>query len=194
MNGIHETTEQKIRKPEMLLHVCCANCVLYPVNALKESFDISLYFYNPNIYPEDEYEKRLYYVKKVARLYKLPLKIGNYENRLWFDLTDSYKNEPEGSKRCEICYSLRLEKTAGATVEGNFKIFTTTLSVSPHKNSATLNRIGAGISRKYNIPFYAADFKKKDGYRKTIEISKHLSIYRQDYCGCMYSIRKKELR
>ncbi len=182
--------EKLNKKPEMLLHVCCANCALYPVDILKDRFKITLYFYNPNIHPEEEYKKRLKDVKRISEIYGLPLLIDKYGTGYWYELTDAYRDEPEGAKRCEICFSMRLEKTASAASAHSFDIFTTTLSISPHKNSETINKAGKKAAEKQNIPFYIANFKKKDGFKKTTELGRKYSTYRQDYCGCIYSMQK----
>ena len=181
--------EKANKKPEMLLHVCCANCVLHPINTLKDRFNITLYFYNPNIHPEEEYKKRLEDIKRISKIEELPLIIDRYDTECWFGLTDPYKDEPEGSGRCEVCFSMRMEKTAETASAGNFDIIATTLSVSPHKNSESINKTGEEAAKKHDIAFYIANFKKKNGFRKTTEMGKKYAIYRQDYCGCIYSMR-----
>jgi predicted adenine nucleotide alpha hydrolase (AANH) superfamily ATPase len=191
MKDSNQTGQISGKKPKMLLHVCCANCVQHPVTILIDSFDITLYFYNPNIHPEEEYKKRLYDVKRTAEIKILPLVIDSYDTDHWYELTDAHKDEPEGSERCRICFLMRLEKTAETASAGNFDIIATTLSISPHKDSKTINKTGREAAKKYNISFYAADFKKKDGFRKTTELGRRCSIYRQDYCGCIYSMRKQ---
>lgn len=180
----------EIKKQRMLLHVCCANCVLHPLNILKDRFEITLYFYNPNIHPEEEYMKRLKHVKRISEIYKLPLIIDRYDTDRWYELTDKFRDEPEGSERCNICFAIRLEETARKASALDLDIIATTLSVSPHKNSETINKIGYEAAKKSNISFYIANFKKSDGFRKTMELGRQYSIYRQDYCGCEYSIRK----
>ena len=190
MKATRQLDEKLNKKPEMLLHVCCANCALHPVDILKDRFNITLYFYNPNIHPEQEYKKRLNDVERISEFHGLPLLIDKYDPGYWYGLTGAYRDEPEGLKRCEICFTMRLEKTARTVSEQGFDIFTTTLSVSPHKNSKTINRIGNEAAKKQDILFYTADFKKKDGFKKTTELAKKYSTYRQDYCGCIFSMRK----
>jgi predicted adenine nucleotide alpha hydrolase (AANH) superfamily ATPase len=190
MKKLKGRQEEYKKRKKMLLHVCCANCAMYPVDILKKEFHITLFFYNPNIHPEDEYEKRFYYFKKVSDIYKLPSITGKYDIEYWFDITKLHKNEPEGGRRCEICFRMRLEKAAETAMKNNLDIIATTLSVSPHKNAKTINKIGVEISEKHNIQFYPADFKKNDGFKKTTEMSKKYNFYRQDYCGCIYSMRK----
>jgi len=179
-------------KKKLLLHVCCANCVLHPINILKEKFDITMFYYNPNIHPEQEYLKRLADVEKVSGFKKIPLITGDYKNDLekWFKITENLKEEPEGGRRCIECFKIRLEKTASYAVKNGFDIFTTTLSISPHKNQKVINELGSEICKKTGIPFFCTDFKKQDGFKKTMKLSKELNIYRQNYCGCIYSIRK----
>ncbi len=178
-----------MKEHNLLLHVCCATCSLHPYFLLRKEYSIKFYFYNPNIHPEKEYIKRLEGVKFVAEKYKIPLIIGKYQEDKWFDLTKSLKDEPEGGKRCNICFKMRLEETSKMAKKENFKFFTTTLSVSPHKNANIINKIGKSIAAKNNLNFYEANFKKKDGFKKTIQKSKELNLYRQNYCGCIYSIR-----
>jgi predicted adenine nucleotide alpha hydrolase (AANH) superfamily ATPase len=174
---------------KMLLHVCCANCVLHPYESLKNDFDVALFFYNPNIHPEEEYNKRLAYTGQVAKKYGLTLIEGPYDKNNWLDMTNNYRDEPEGAKRCEVCFSIRLEKTAVFAAENSYNVFATTLSVSPHKNSKIINASGKMLSEKYGVEFFKADFKKQDGFKKTMLLSKELDLYRQNYCGCIYSIR-----
>jgi predicted adenine nucleotide alpha hydrolase (AANH) superfamily ATPase len=174
---------------KMLLHVCCANCALYPYETLKNNFDVTLYFYNPNIDPKEEYYKRLDHAKKAAEKYGLTLIEGHYDKNTWLDMTYDYKDNPEGGDRCGICFYMRLEKTAVFAAENDYVIFATTLSVSPHKNSKIINSTGKMLSEKHEIEFFEADFKKQDGFKRTMQLSKELQLYRQNYCGCIYSIR-----
>ncbi len=174
---------------KMLLHVCCANCVLHPYEILKNDFDVTFYFYNPNIHPEEEYEKRLSFTRKAADKYGLAITEGPYDKGNWIDSTYEYKNDPEGGQRCGVCFSIRLEKTAAFAAKNGYDTFATTLSVSPHKNSKIINSTGRMLSEKYGVEFFEADFKKQDGFKKTMLLSKELQLYRQNYCGCIYSIR-----
>ena len=182
-------SEQLNSKPLFLLHVCCGTCSLYPYFLLKKDFSITFFYYNPNIYPEEEYLKRLDDVRTISKIYSIPLIIGRYEVKEWLNLTSDFKNEPEGGKRCDICFNMRLEKTATIAKKRGFDIFGTALTISPHKNQKIINSLGAKIAASRKIDFYQADFKKKDGFKKTMELSKKLNLYRQDYCGCIYSIR-----
>jgi predicted adenine nucleotide alpha hydrolase (AANH) superfamily ATPase len=177
-------------KPRFLLHVCCANCLFHPFTILSENFEVCLYFYNPNIHPDSEYIKRLEYVNLVSEIYKAPLIVDRYEKKMWIKRTMSLNSEPEGGSRCELCFKIRLEKTAKTAKKMGFDFFGTTLTISPHKNQAAVNYAGTVISKKENIEFYVADFKKKDGFKKTMQLSHEHKIYRQSYCGCMYSLPK----
>jgi hypothetical protein len=176
-------------KPKLLLHVCCAPCSTHVINELKKEYSITLYFYNPNIHKEDEYKKRLQEVKKIANKLKLPLITGRYSIDKWFRATKGLEKEKEGGKRCNTCFFLRLEDAAKAAKKHKFSIFTTTLTVSPYKNAAAINLIGKRLKEKHKVNFLEADFKKQDGYKKSIELSRKHKLYRQNYCGCIHSIR-----
>ncbi len=177
-------------RPKLLLHVCCAVCALYPTSLLSKDFEITLFFYNPNIHPRKEYNKRLESVKIISKKYSIPLIIDRYELRKWFRLTENYKFEPEGGKRCSICFDIRLKRTAAAAKKLKFDLFGTTLTVSPHKNKDIINSIGTAIAANKKLKFYSADFKKKNGFKKTMNTAKKINIYRQNYCGCIYSLHK----
>ena len=176
-------------KKKMLFHVCCANCMLYPVSILSADYDITLFFYNPNIGPKQEYKKRLESVKRASASLGINLIAPDYEPDVFTELASPFKDEPEGGKRCSICFELRLSETAKYAAANNFDIFGTTLTVSPHKNQEKINSTGRQLSIKYQIDFYAADFKKQDGFKKTMQLSSKMGVYRQNYCGCIYSIR-----
>lgn len=176
-----------LQKPKMLLHICCAPCSTAVIERLRDEFDIAGYFYDPNIHPEEEYIRRLEETKGLYIKLGIPLIEAQYDAQIWFKLTEDFKHEPEGGKRCELCYDMRLEKAAGFAKENGFDIFATVLSISPHKKSAVINSIGKRLSEKYNIKFYEADFKKKDGFKRSLELSREYNLYRQDYCGCVYS-------
>ncbi len=171
------------------MHACCAPCATHVVNVLREKYEVVAYFYNPNIHPESEYHLRLKNMIKLAEVYELPLIVGEYEVDRWFKKIKGYENEREGGKRCEKCFELRLEETAKLAKEIGASIFTTTLTISPHKNAKTINSIGKNLADKYKIKFLEADFKKKDGFKKSVEESKRLGLYRQNYCGCIFSKR-----
>lgn len=178
-------------KPRLLLQVCCAPCSSYVLEYLNEHFDITLFFYNPNISPEQEYVFRADELKRLIR--EMPLKnipemvVNNYDYSEFIDTIKGYEDEKEGGARCFLCYRLRLEKTAEYASEKGFDYFCTTLSISPHKNAKKLNEIGKELSEKYNVDYLFSDFKKRNGYKRSIELSKEYNLYRQDYCGCEFS-------
>lgn len=174
-------------KTPIFLHICCGPDALYVADLLSQNYKVTGYFYNPNIHPPKEYHLRLEETKKVARLLQFDLVIGDYEDKKWFHMTRKFKDEPEKGTRCDICYSMRLDKTAQKAVEKGFEMFTTVMSLSPWKKAETMNRMGRMLARKYGIKFLEANFKKKDGFKKSVELSKKHGLYRQNYCGCIYS-------
>lgn len=182
--------------PTLLLHSCCAPCSSYVLELLSQYFKITIVYYNPNIYPKQEYDKRFKEFDKVLKniSYKNPISIleVEYDSESFDEISKGLEEEPEGGTRCHKCYYLRMEKTAKLAKELRFDYFTTTLSISPYKDAVTLNRIGAVLQEKYNIKYLYADFKKKEGYKRSIELCKMYEIYRQEYCGCKYSIEKEE--
>lgn len=183
--------EQKENNNKILLHACCAICSAYPITYLKElGYEPIVYFYNPNIYPQDEYNKRLDAEKKLCSHYNTELIIGDYNPEIFYETAKGYENEPEKGKRCDRCFELRLQKTAQKAKELGLSQFTTSIVISPHKNFSKLTEIGENIAKKENLNYIAIDFKKKDGFLKTNKISRELELYRQNYCGCEFSIRK----
>lgn len=192
-----DKTLEKIKeldyKPKLLLHVCCAPCSSYVLDYLASYFNISLFFYNPNIAPIEEYDKRIIELNSFVDEFNKDIKVipGNYDNKLYEEMVKGLESEPEGGKRCLKCFHLRLEETAKKAKELNFDYFTTTLSISPYKNATALNSIGKNLEHKYNVNYLYSDFKKNDGYKKSIELSKKYQLYRQDYCGCVYSMNEE---
>jgi predicted adenine nucleotide alpha hydrolase (AANH) superfamily ATPase len=176
-----------MNKPKILVHVCCAPDALYVLTLLKEVYEVYAYFYNPNIHPQKEYELRLEETRKVTQILDAVLIEGNYDDNLWFKITQKFKHEPEKERRCDVCYALRLEQTARKASELGFDSFATVMSLSPWKKAKVLNRLGNMLAKKHRINFLVADFKKKDGFKKSIEMSKRHKLYRQNYCGCIYS-------
>ncbi|MEO0098102.1 MAG: epoxyqueuosine reductase QueH [candidate division WOR-3 bacterium] len=170
---------------KILLHTCCGPCVIYPIEKLKESYSLTLFFYNPNIHPEEEYEKRLKEAKKVADYYRVPLILAPYEREKWLEMVKGWEEEKEGGKRCEVCFTLRLRETARFAKKEGFLIFGTTLTSGRQKNAELINRLGREIAAKEGLDFLIADFK--EGFQVGLTISKKLSLYRQKYCGCIYS-------
>ena len=171
-------------KKTLLLHVCCAPCATYVVQELKaSSFTLKALFYNPNIHPEKEYRVRLAEVCRYASLIDLEITEGQYEQDAWFRAVKGYEAEAEGAKRCEICFFQRLEKTAILAKETGCNFFATTLTVGPAKDAHLINRVGEMVAEEYGIRFFNADFKKRDGFKKSCELSKQFDLYRQNYCG-----------
>ena len=183
-------------KKTLLLHACCAPCSSAVLERIAEYFDITILYYNPNITEKEEYEKRLQELEKFVNeinLDNIKVMPGRYEPEKFFEMSKGLEQEKERGKRCYQCYKLRLEETAKIAEQQNFDFFTTTLSISPYKNSKWLNEIGVDLDKKYQSTYLYADFKKKNGYKRSIELSKQYNLYRQDYCGCIYSKKEKEL-
>lgn len=174
-------------KPKMLVHICCAPDALYVMALLKNDYEVSGYFYNPNIHPDEEYDLRLEEARKVAQILNFNLIEEVYDKEQWFQITQKFKEEPEKGKRCDICYAVRIKRTVQKASELGFDIFTTVMSLSPWKKAHVLNRLGKMFAHRYKVDFLEANFKKKDGFRKSIELSNDHSLYRQNYCGCLYS-------
>lgn len=191
MEEIIEKHRQKNEVPKLLLHCCCAPCSSAVLERLANDFEITVYYYNPNISLESEYYKRIEELKRFIKEFKTKNPVhfisGDYNPSLFFDLTKGLEKEPEGGKRCYVCYEMRLIETARLAKENNFDYFTTTLSISPHKNALWLNEIGENLSKQFEIGYLYADFKKREGYKRSIALSNEYNLYRQDYCGCSYS-------
>jgi predicted adenine nucleotide alpha hydrolase (AANH) superfamily ATPase len=174
---------------KVVLHICCGVCAAGAAEALaSEGHQVTGFFYNPNIHPVEEYRKRLDVAHKVAKELNFPLDAGPYKPEEWFELTDNLKEEPEGGSRCHVCYRMRLEKTCYYMVSCGSDAFTTTLTISPHKSAKVINEIGKEIG---GDKFLVRDFKKKDGFKRAVQLAKKWDLYRQDYCGCVYSIRQR---
>ena len=185
-----ELKKIKDTKPKLLLHVCCAPCSSYVLTYLSDYFDITVLYYNPNISPIEEYQKRLNEEKRLIKeLNKENIHIMEckYDNETFNEIAKGLEDAPEGGIRCYKCYTLRIEETARIAKEKNFDYFTTTLTISPLKNSQVLNKIGRELEEKYNVKYLYSDFKKKEGYKTSIILSKKYNLYRQNYCGCIYS-------
>ena len=183
-------------KNKLLLHACCAPCSSAVLERISKYFDITILYYNPNITEPEEYEKRLNeienFVKKL-NLKNIKVLRGRYNPKEFFDISVGLEKEKERGKRCYKCYELRLKETAKVAEELNFDYFTTTLSISPYKNSKWLNEIGENLNKEFKPTYLYADFKKKNGYKRSIELSQEYGLYRQDYCGCIYSKKEREL-
>lgn len=177
-------------RPKLLLHVCCAPCSSYCLEYLEAHFDITLFFYNPNITEHDEFDHRQRELERFVAERggeRFPIIFPEYDPGEFFDAVRGLENVPEGGERCFRCYALRLEAAARAALEGHFDYFTTTLSVSPYKRSERLNLIGSELEKKFGVSYLYSDFKKKGGCARSIELSGKFNLYRQDYCGCVFS-------
>ena len=173
----------------ILLHSCCGPCSSACIERLNEYFDITVVYYNPNIEPIEEYEKRKSVQKKLLDELNIKFLDCDYDNETFRRICTPLKDEVEGGKRCGVCFGIRLKYTAYKAKELGFDYFTTTLTVSPHKNSQLINKIGEKIGNQVGIKYLYSDFKKKEGYKRSIELSKKYDLYRQDYCGCLFSKR-----
>lgn len=189
--------------PRLLLHSCCAPCSSYVLEYLSDFFRITVLYYNPNIFPEEEYLLRIAEQKRFIEEFsdKNSLSEDNilfaeisYDSEKFYETVKGYEHIPEGGERCFRCYRLRLEAAAEYAKEHNFDFFTTTLSISPLKNAEMLNSIGLELGEKYGVKYLMSDFKKKNGFRRSTELSKEYGLYRQDYCGCVYSKKESDSR
>ena len=182
--------------PSLLLHSCCAPCSSYTIEYLSKYFSVTILYYNPNISDKDEYEKRK--AEQIRLINSMPLqsKVSfmdcDYNSSEFFDIARGYEDCCEGGERCFRCYRLRLEKTARLAKENSFDYFCTTLTISPLKSSQKINEIGFELEKEYNIRWLPSDFKKREGYKRSIELSKEYNLYRQNYCGCIYSKKQQE--
>lgn len=181
-------------KKKLLLHACCAPCSSYVLETLTKYFDITILYYNPNITEKKEYDKRLSELKRFIKEFHFENSIDilkiEYTNQEFFEMSKGLENEPEGGARCYKCYYLRMDKTASLASKYKYDYFTTTLSISPYKNSNYINEIGSILEKKYQVKYLYADFKKKNGYKRSIELARKYNLYRQNYCGCIYSKRE----
>ncbi|MCI9271101.1 MAG: epoxyqueuosine reductase QueH [Dorea sp.] len=190
--------ERERRAPKLLLHSCCAPCSSYVLEYLSQYFQITVFYYNPNIYPESEYSKRI--VEQQRLIGEMPAKhpisfvAGPYEKERFYETARGLEQEREGGERCMRCYELRLKEAAVLAKEGGYDYFTTTLSISPLKKADKLNAIGKRLGEEYGIPYLPSDFKKKNGYKRSVELSAKYGLYRQDYCGCVYSYEEARKR
>ena len=176
-----------VGKPKLLLHVCCAPCSSGVLPKLKEYFDITLFYYNPNTYPKDEYVLR---AEQFSKLCNLPLVVCDYNHDEFLSEIKGLEISQEGGERCQRCIALRMKKSFEYAVANNYDYITTTLSISPHKDAEFINACGNSLQQQYNVKYLFADFKKENGYLNSILQSKKFDLYRQDYCGCEFSIYK----
>ncbi len=184
--------------PSLLLHSCCGPCSSYCIEYLSQYFNVTVFYYNPNIYPDDEYYHRVKEQKRFIEAFpaKHPVAFieGDYDKEHFYEIAKGLEHEPEKGARCHKCYDLRLRRTAFVAKEKGFDFFTTTLTISPMKDSQVLNEIGIRISEEVGVKWLPSDFKKKEGYKRSTELSKEYDMYRQDYCGCVFSFRERQLQ
>jgi len=196
LDGLIENLKEKHEVPTLLLHSCCAPCSSYVLEYLSRYFKITIYYYNPNIYPEEEYSRRVIEQQEliIAMKTENPIKFiqGNYDTKNFYSIAKGLENEKEGGERCFKCYELRLDKAVKVAKEKGYDYFTTTLSISPYKNAKKLNEIGIRLGSEQGVKYLYSDFKKKNGYKRSIELSKEYNLYRQDYCGCVFSKNERE--
>ena len=183
-------------KPKLLLHACCGPCSSYVIEYLSKYFDITIYYYNPNTYPETEYLRRLDELNKFIKEFNSNVKVieENYNPSEFYNSIKGLEHLGERSERCYKCYSLRMNKAAIYAKESGYDYFTTTLSISPYKDALWINEIGKKIEQEIGIKYLYSDFKKKNGYKRSLELSKEYKLYRQDYCGCVYSKQERETK
>lgn len=194
LDNILKDVSKLDRKPSLLLHVCCGPCSSYVLEYLSNYFEITILFYNPNIYPKEEYIRRKEEMEEfVSKVYpNTKYIIMDYNEKEFYDAVRGYEHLGERSERCFKCYELRLKKTVEYAKENGYDYFTTSLSISPYKVSSKLNEIGSILEKEYGINYLYSDFKKKNGYKRSVEISKEYNMYRQEYCGCVYSKVERE--
>ena len=196
LDKLIEKNQKEGITPSLLLHACCAPCSSYCLEYLAEYFKITVFYYNPNIYPESEYAHRVAEEKRLIASLPVKNKIDFIEGRFdpseFYDAVKGLETAKEGGERCFTCYELRLRETARLAKEQGFDYFTTTLTISPLKNAAKLNEIGEALADEYGVLHLPSDFKKKEGYKRSIELSRQYSLYRQNYCGCVFSRRERE--
>lgn len=191
-----ERLDKEAKAPTLLLHSCCAPCSSYVLEYLSQYFQITVFYYNPNIYPESEYTKRILeqqtLIGQMKSKHPISFMAGAYDKERFYAMAEGMEALKEGGARCMKCYELRLREAAEVAKKGNFDYFTTTLSISPMKNAVKLNEIGMRLAEEYQVAYLLSDFKKKNGYKRSIELSKEYGLYRQDYCGCEFSKRERE--
>ncbi len=196
LNSTIKSLENRNITPTLLLHSCCAPCSSYVLEYLSQYFEITVFYYNPNIYPPQEYDKRVAeqkgLIQRLEAKHKISLIEGDYKPEVFFDMAKGLEDKPEGGERCFQCYELRLREAAIIAKEKHFEYFTTTLSVSPYKNSEKLNCIGRKLEEEFKVKYLYSDFKKNNGYKRSIELSHIYNLYRQNYCGCVYSKAQEE--
>ena len=200
LEKILEQIKEEGKVPTLFLHSCCAPCSSYVLEYLRDFFDITVLYYNPNITDRQEYEKRTAEQKRLIEEMNreapsfITMETGRYEPEVFFSAVKGLEQIPEGGERCFCCYEIRLRETARLAGEKGFDYFTTTLTISPLKNADKLNEIGEKLGAQYGVPFLPSDFKKKNGYKRSVELSEKYGLYRQDYCGCIFSKNERDRR
>ncbi len=191
-----EKLTKEERVPKLLLHSCCAPCSSYVLEYLSQYFEITVFYYNPNIYPESEYTKRIWEqeepIDELPAKHPISFMAGPYDKERFYEMASGLEHVKEGGARCMKCYELRLREAAKIAKNAGFDYFTTTLSISPLKKAERLNEIGQRLGEEYEVEYLLSDFKKKNGYKRSIELSKIYGLYRQDYCGCEFSMENRD--
>ena len=195
LDRLLERLKSEERVPRLLLHSCCAPCSSYVLEYLNRYFEITVFYYNPNIYPESEYTKRIWeqqeLISRMPFVHPVSFLAGSYDQERFYEMARGLEHVKEGGERCLKCYELRLSEAARMAVKTEADYFTTTLSISPLKNADRLNEIGMRLGEEYGVPYLPSDFKKKNGYKRSIELSREYDLYRQDYCGCEFSMNQR---
>ncbi|MGN0510452.1 MAG: epoxyqueuosine reductase QueH [Lachnospiraceae bacterium] len=196
LDKLIEKLEQTKEVPRLFLHSCCAPCSSYVLEYLSEHFAITVFYFNPNIAPEEEYRKRVEEQKRLVEqlpaVYPIQFLEGRYEPEEFYSRVRGLEKEPEGGARCRVCFELRLEEAARLAAEGGYDYYTTTLSISPLKNAQVLADVAIKMGEKWGVAWLPSDFKKKEGYKRSIQLSSEYDLYRQNYCGCVFSRQKEE--
>lgn len=183
-------------RKKLLLQCCCGPCSSYVLEYLTNYFEVTVLYYNPNIQPVEEYDKRLFWMRELAGKYpeRVSFMECDYDGEAFSDAAKGYEREPEGGERCTKCFELRLRETARLAKDGDFDYFCTTLSVSPHKDAQRLNEIGLALEKEFGVKWLPSDFKKREGFKRSNELAREYGLYRQDYCGCIFSLSEKNKR
>lgn len=196
LEQILEDLKKEGKVPKLFLHSCCAPCSSYVLEYLSEYFEITVFYYNPNIYPPKEYEERAReqkrFIEQFPARYPISYVEGKYDTKRFYEIAKGLEHIPEGGERCFRCYELRMREAAMLAKEGGYDFFTTTLSISPLKNAQKLNEIGEALQSELGIRHLPSDFKKKGGYQRSTQLSKEYELYRQNYCGCVFSKNERE--
>ena len=195
LDRLLERLKSEERVPRLLLHSCCAPCSSYVLEYLNRYFELTVFYYNPNIYPESEYTKRIWeqqeLISQMPFVHPVSFLAGPYDQERFYEMARGLEHVKEGGERCLKCYELRLSEAARMAVKTEADYFTTTLSISPLKNADRLNEIGMRLGEEYGVPYLPSDFKKKNGYKRSIDLSREYDLYRQDYCGCEFSMNQR---